>query len=346
MITNMLRRTHDRPGRAHLFRTSTVVAAALAAGVVSGCSSSSSSPAAAASGASARTASASAVATSAIDPAAAVGTPSLDPAAQALLPASIRNSGQLTIGINPDNVLHGYLNPGTQQLQGFEPDLDTALAAVLGVKIKYTDVAFEELVPGVASGRFDVAQGDLGDNSLREKQIDFVDYNWLTFALTVPAGNPQHLTSVMDLCGKTLGYQAGSTTILQNALKHCKADGKPNPAYVSYPDAASLQLAQQSGRVSPSTVIETPQVVYDLDVVKQNIDDIDAPQVGNLLEGLGLKKGSTQLENALVAAVKDLQKDGIYKAVFTKWHIPQLEVKAPGINIGSQASNYIQTSAS
>ena len=39
---------------------------------------------------------------------------------------------------------------------GFDPDITAALAAELGVEADYTDTRFEQLIPGLKAGQFDV----------------------------------------------------------------------------------------------------------------------------------------------------------------------------------------------
>lgn len=269
-----------------------------------------------------------------------------DEAIRALLPDSIRQSGVLRIGISPNKAPHVFVNPKTNVVEGFEPDLNAAIAKVLGVKIEYTRSTFEGLIAGVNSDRFDIAQGNLGDNNLRQEQIDFVDYNWLTFGLQFPKGNPENIKNVYDLCGRTLGVTGGGTTILQNALKQCEAKGLPAAEYKVFPTTAELDAARASGRVSNASTEEIGLLEYNAKFnVGPQVDFIPAPEVGNLLEGFGIKKGSTELADALVAALETLQKDGTYKQIFEKWAVPTYALDEVGINIGYKATNFIQTPA-
>lgn len=269
-----------------------------------------------------------------------------DEAVRALLPASIRESGVLKIGIAPGKAPHVFVNPKTNVVEGFEPDLNAAIAKVLGVKIDYTRSTFEGLIAGVNSGRFDLAQGNLGDNNLRQEQIDFVDYNWLTFGLQFPEGNPENIDSVYDLCGRTLGVTGSGTTILQNALKQCEEKGLPAAEYRIFPTLAELDAARASGRVSNASTEEIGLLEYNAKFdVGPKVDFIPAPEVGNLLEGFGLKKGSTELADALVAALQVLQQDGTYSQIFEKWAVPTYALDQIGINIGYKATNFIQTPA-
>jgi polar amino acid transport system substrate-binding protein len=270
-------------------------------------------------------------------------TESATQAARDLLPASYRQAGVIKVAASVVYPPHSYLKEGTTQWTGYEIDLFNAMADVLGVKVEYTQAPFQQLVAGVASGRADVALGDLGDNNLRQLKVDFIDNSQITFVLSVPAGNPDHIKTVFDLCGRTLGTVQGTTDVVKKALNNCAAHGRPEPHYISFPDETSRYEAQQSGRIPQTSDQQTDTARYFVkNGVFKQLDYVNAPEFGNLYIGYIVKKGNTGLENALLAALNVLIADGSYAKILANWDVPDNALKQTGINIGDQATDWLQ----
>ena len=87
-----------------------------------------------------------------------------------LLPPSIRKAGSLVIATDASYPPCEYFPKPGAAMVGFEPDLWNAMGALLGVKIKPVNTAFDGLIPGVQSGRYPVAMECISDSVAREKQ--------------------------------------------------------------------------------------------------------------------------------------------------------------------------------
>src|SRR5690606_29174434 len=126
-------------------------------------------------------------------------------AARALLPAKYREAGVIKVQASTVYAPHSYFKPGTTEWAGYEIDLFNEVAEVLGVKVEYTEAPFQQLIAGVKSGRADLSLGDLGDNSIRREQVDFIDHSQLTFNLHINESDKETIKSVYDICGRELG---------------------------------------------------------------------------------------------------------------------------------------------
>lgn len=69
---------------------------------------------------------------------------------------------------------------------------------------------------------------------------------------------------------------------------------------------------------------------------------VPAPEIGNLYIGFIVDKGNDDLAKAVEAGLKVLWENGKYREILTRHLIPDLEIPAPGINIGERASNWEQ----
>ncbi len=70
---------------------------------------------------------------------------------------------------------------------------------------------------------------------------------------------------------------------------------------------------------------------------------VPAPEIGDLYIGWIVEKGNTGLANAIEAALKVLFANGKYAEILAKYDISDLNLPAPGVNIGQDASNWVQT---
>ncbi|MEU9041400.1 MULTISPECIES: transporter substrate-binding domain-containing protein [unclassified Kitasatospora] len=120
------------------------------------------------------------------------------------------------------------------------PDLAAALGSYLGLRVRFLDMAFNDLIPAVQSGKIDLAMSAVIDSRDRQQgkdttghvtnpSVDFVDYFLTGTSILVKAGNPQGLTTLDSLCGHTIAVQTNSVQIkvakAQSAA--CTRSGKP-----------------------------------------------------------------------------------------------------------------------
>ena len=92
-----------------------------------------------------------------------------------LVPAAIRAKGVLSIGVAPNYPPNEFVNT-SNKIVGWDVDLMNAVAAKLGLKTTYENATFDNIVPGVTAGKYDVGVSSFTDNTTREKSVDFVDY--------------------------------------------------------------------------------------------------------------------------------------------------------------------------
>jgi polar amino acid transport system substrate-binding protein len=264
-------------------------------------------------------------------------------AARKLLPQRYRDSGVLAVSASTVYPPHSYLKTGSNEWIGYEIDLFNEIADILGVKAQYTQAPFQQLVAGVASGRADVALGDLGDNNLRQEQVDFIDHSALSFQISVSKDNPEKIHSVYDLCGRQLATIRGTTDVTKNALNKCESVGRKAPTYVAFPDETSKYQAVKSGRI-PFIDLEQTDVARYLTAnnISPEIEYINAPEFGNLYVGFIVNKRNKDLSDALLAALKIMFADGKYSSILAKWNLSDHAIPTPGIDIGSKASNWKQ----
>ncbi len=99
-----------------------------------------------------------------------------DPAAiAATVPAAIRATGKLVVGIN-EPYTPAEFRDADGNLTGFDVDLMNAVARTLGLEVEYRETAFESIIPSVQGNAFNVGLSSFTDTKEREASVDFVTY--------------------------------------------------------------------------------------------------------------------------------------------------------------------------
>lgn len=294
-------------------RALVAVTAAVAAGavVLSGCSSSGGGTASAS-----RSASGSVPATGA------------DNSIAAMVPSAVKSKGTLQIGVDATYAPNEYKD-ANDNIVGFDIDLFNAVAAVMGLKTKYVSSNFDNIIPGITGGKYDVGVSSFTDNKTREKTVDFVTYYSAGIQFVGPKGST---FDPDNACGKKVAVQAATIELddLQARSKACTSAGK-----------AAINIQQSTGQGDVTTAVTLGKVDamsadYPVSVDAVNHSSGKLQLVGKTNfdaapYGYALAKGSP-LAKPMQAAVQKLIDDGTYNKVCEKWGLTGGEIKTSQIN--------------
>ena len=154
--------------------------------------------------------------------------------------AAIRENGKLTIA------MEGVWQPWTYHdetgaLTGFDVEVGTLIAEGLGVKPEFVETAWDGILAGVDSGRFDIACNGVGYTEERAKSYNFSTPYVYTEMVLVVAEDNQEINAIEDLTGKKTANSPNSTYAMR-----AEAAG----AEVTYVDTLgeTMEMLQQ-GRV-------------------------------------------------------------------------------------------------
>ncbi|WP_084215808.1 ABC transporter substrate-binding protein [Pseudonocardia spinosispora] len=242
------------------------------------------------------------------------------PSVEQLIPPAVRARGTLNAVMSIGNAPLHYPTPdGSGDMLGVDPDLAKALGDVMGLHVNVVGVTFDQIVPGLQSGRYDLAVSQMGLTPERLKVLDFVDYFNSGTGLGVRAGNPLHIT-VSSMCGRGIAVSNGSiqqASYLPKLSAACLRDGKPPVQVHSFPDQQKGVLALVSGRID-GVFVDLPVIRY----AAKNVPDIEVSDTyeANTPVAIGLAKGSP-LAPAVSAALTELDRDQVYRRILTKWAV-------------------------
>jgi polar amino acid transport system substrate-binding protein len=259
-----------------------------------------------------------------------ISTPATDSTVAAQVPSKFK-SKTLVVAADATYAPNEFIGSNGKTVEGMDPDLGKALAAVMGIKVKVVNTGFDGIIPGLAAGKFDVGMSSFTDTKERQKTVDFVTYFQAGTSFYVKASGGPTINSLADLCGHSVGVERGTTqaddATAQSAK--CKSAGKSGVKVSVYPDQNAANLAISSGRQQVG-MADSPVAAY---IVKQSNGQfkLTGKSYNTAPYGIAIPKGSG-LTKPFLSALKVLMSDGTYKAILTKWGIADGAITNPKIN--------------
>ena len=246
----------------------------------------------------------------------------------ATVPADIRETGRLVIGVNVPYAPMEFKN-ADGQLVGFDVELMNAVAKVLGLVPDYRDTKFDALLPSVQDGTVNMGMSSVTDTKEREASVDFVTYfqagtQWAKLSGT--AANPK------SPCGLKVGVAQGAlqeTEELPRKSDECVAAGQePLDIVVSF-SQDEVTDALIKGEVDAMSA-DSPVTGFAIKLSRGDLvpagDVFDsAPYGWPVARGSGLAE-------SLRLALEHLMETGEYRAVATMWGVERGMIDKPVIN--------------
>jgi len=245
------------------------------------------------------------------------------------VPAAVKAKGTLIVASEAEYAPDEFIAPDGHTVIGMDPDMVKAIAGVLGLKVKVVNSTFEAIIPGLASGRYDIGASSFTDTKEREKTVDFVTITSVGEAFLTKASGGPKINTLAELCGHTVAVEKGTTELedAEKQNKKCKAAGKPIKLLV-FPGQNDANLALSSGRAEVDFA-DSPIIAFQ--VRKLGVNVRSSPTFGTAAEGLALPKNNGMAKPVL-AAVKLLIANGTYQAILKKWELESAAISNPTIN--------------
>jgi polar amino acid transport system substrate-binding protein len=256
-----------------------------------------------------------------------------DAAVVALVPAAIAADGVITFGTELGYPPFEYTEADGTTLTGFDIDLATAAAGLMGLTPEFKNSSFDSIIPSVISKRYEAGISSFTVNAEREKQVDFATYLNSGDAGVVPVGNPKAIALDLSICGTKVGVLKGSTQETVSAPQlnaACKKAGKTEASITVIAASDQMPIALQSGRVDV-LVSDSGNAG---DVAKKSDGKFEVP-AGALLNpvilGALTVKGSG-LAAALQAAFQVLIDNGTYQQIADKYSLSTSVITTSEVN--------------
>ncbi len=236
----------------------------------------------------------------------------------ALLPKDVVTAGKLVIGVDPTYAPNEFKDKDGNPV-GWEIDLMDAMAAKLGVKTEYKVAKFDNIVPSILGGKYDMGLGGYYDTTKRQETLDMIDFNIAGNQFASPADKP--IKSELDVCGLKVAAQNGGSApliYLPELDKQCAAAGKEPITILGYDTQDDATASLTLGRTD-AMVADSPVVGYAVSLSKGKLVTSDV--YGSTLSGTPVLKDRGTFAKAVQSALQELMSDGTYLQILTYWGV-------------------------
>lgn len=228
-------------------------------------------------------------------------------------------SGTLRVGSDLTYPPYAYFEGNTPA--GFDPEIMGKLGEAMGVKVTFSDTRFEQLIPGVNAGKFDVIASALYITAERAKAVDYVPYFSTGSSILVRKGTTP-VKGVTGLCGLRVAVIKGGVPSqkLADESKKCTGNGQgaidTRPFPTDPEGTQALMSAQVDAQISDAAV--AAKVAQKTNgAVEVSSTDLLYP----IPVGLAVKKGNDALKTKIENGLAALEKSNAYHDLLTEYHL-------------------------
>jgi polar amino acid transport system substrate-binding protein len=224
----------------------------------------------------------------------------------------IRQRGRLIAGVSADNLLFGYRNPLTGNLEGFDINMARAVAAsIFGTAaghIEYVVEDFAQRIPDLQSGRVDIVADIMTINCSRWRQIDF-STEYYHAGQQVLVRKDARFNDINQMNGRKVCVAADSTGS-QDVKRF------PRVKAIHVPDISDCMVLFQEGSIDG--------ILSDDTVVRGFADQdpyvkILPRKLTNEPYGLGMSKQDPTFARYVNALLAQMRSDGTWASIYRKW---------------------------
>lgn len=247
------------------------------------------------------------------------------------VPAAVKSKGTLVVAADATYAPNEFIASDGHTVIGWDADLAKALGQVLGLKISVINATFDTIIPGLASGKYDLGMSSFTDTKVREKTVDFVDYFEAGTSFFVKSSGGPNITSLSDLCGHKVSVEKGTTeqTDAQAQAAKCKSAGKPTVTVEIFNDQNAANLALSSGRADVA-MADSPPASYQVKL-SNGAFKLSGPAYGTAPYGIAIPKNNG-MSKPILDALKHLIANGTYLKICQKWGVQAGAISTPAVN--------------
>lgn len=197
--------------------------------------------------------------------------------------------------------------------EGIDVEIATKIAEKLGLELVVDDQDFTAALTATANGQSDIAMAGITVNDERKETLDFTDsYATGVQVVIVKEGSDVTMDNLGD---KMIGCQKGTTGYIY-ASDTPENGGYGEDHVIAYDNGAVAVEALKGGQIDAVIIDNEPAKAF-----------VAANEGLTLLEGtwvtedyaIAVKKGNTELLNAVNGALKELIADGTVQRIVDKY---------------------------
>jgi polar amino acid transport system substrate-binding protein len=224
----------------------------------------------------------------------------------------IQERGRLIVGVSQDKYAIGYLNPLTNELEGFDIEIAKAVAkAIFGdeKKLQIVSVSSAERIPLIKAGKVDMVVSTFTINAARKQEINFSEVYYMS-GQKVLVHKDSTARSIDDLSGQRVCAPAGSTSAKNIVAANPRAKLVET---VEFTDCLVLFQMRQVEAISTDDVILAG-------LAKQDpFAKVVGPSFTAEPYGIGISKEQPDFVRFVNGVMVQIKGDGTWKRIYDKW---------------------------
>lgn len=221
----------------------------------------------------------------------------------------VEKSGKLSIALSGVFPPFSFVDD-SNKVVGFDVDIGSEIARRLKVEPNVVTTAWDGIIAGLVTGRYDTIIGSMGITEERKKAVDFVGpYYRSGLGLFVKKGAT--VKGLDDLEGKTLGVTLGETS-----EKWAREQNRFTVR--TYKGLPEMLLDLSSGRIDGVIADDVPVLVA-ISRSDAQVEQIADDRLPRYDIGIAVRKNNPELAAAMQKALDDMMADGTYEAISKKW---------------------------
>lgn len=215
--------------------------------------------------------------------------------------------GVLTLATNAEFPPYEYYEG--DKVVGIDVEIANLIAEKLGMELEVVDIAFESIITGVQTGKYDMGMAGLTVDPDRLQKVNF-STSYATGVQSVIVKDGGSIESIDDLEGKLIGVQTATTGDIY------ASDDYGDENVIKYDNGAAAVQALIAGKVDCVIIDNEPAKSY----VAAN-EGLKVLETSYAVEDYAIcfAKENTELQNKVDTALKELIDNGSVKSIIDKY---------------------------
>lgn len=200
------------------------------------------------------------------------------------------------------------------EVVGFDVSIGSEIARRMGVEPEIVTTAWDGIIAGLVTGRYDTIVGSMSITPERQEVVDFVG-PYYSAGRSVFVGEGSDFETLADLEGRTIGVTLGETH-----EEWARAQDDMGWTLRTYRGLQELVLEVRNGRIdgfvadSVAGLLAAQGSGVPLRVVELPEEDAATVDVG-----IAIRQGNPELAAAMQAALDAMMEDGTYLEIAEEW---------------------------
>lgn len=256
-------------------------------------------------------------------------TTSVDPALAAAVPDKVKADGTIKIGVDPSYAPAEFLDTDGKTVIGFDIDLFDLVAQRLGLTTEWVPAKFDDIIPGVSSGKYEIGVSAFTINPERVQQVNMVSYFEAGTQWAARAGST---ITPDNACGLKVAVQTGTVQVQDVTTRsdQCVTSGKPAIQIYQFQSQADATASVVTGKTM-AMLADSPVTAY---AVKQTNGALGL--MGDIYAsapyGYVLPKSELDFATTLRKAVQAVIDESSYRTVLDGWGVGGGAIATSAVN--------------